>query len=139
MPTEILQPFSLSTNGGITATSNPDKQINQHVNTLLATEPGERLANFDYGLPTRSLLFENNADLIALGLVEQVRSKMGQYEPGVLIERLAVEPNPPDSGLAEIRLDYTRRESPLTPNGISRSTNTAVVNVGGTVDEVIRG
>lgn len=139
MPTELQHPFSVSRNGGISATANPDTQINQHVNTLLATEPGERLVMFDYGLPTRSLLFENGANLIALGITEQVRSKMSQYEPGVLIERLDVEPSPEGSGLAEVRLDYTRRESPLSPSGIARNTNTAVINVGGTVDEVVRG
>ena len=139
MPVEILHPFSVSRRGGISATANPDRQINQHVNTLLSTEPGDRVVNYAYGIPTRSLLFENNADLISLGLTEQVRDKMGRYEPGVLIENLNVVPGGTDSGMAQVRLDYTRRESPLTPAGIARNTNTAVINVGGTVDEVVRG
>ena len=139
MPVEIMHPFSVSRNGGISATADPDKQINQHVNTLLSTEPGERRVQFDYGLPTRSLLFENGPNLLAMGLTEQVRSKMAVYEPGVLIQRLDAEPSPEGSGLAEVRLDYTRRESPLSPSGIARNTNVAVINVGGTVDEVVRG
>lgn len=139
MPVELSHPFAVSHSGEISATANPDTQINQHVMALISTEPGERRVNFDYGMPTRSLLFENNANLIAAGITEQMRSKMALYEPGVLVERLEVLPSPTGSSTADIRLDYTRRESPLSPMGIAKNTNTAVIQVGGTVDEVVRG
>lgn len=139
MPVELVHPFAVSPNGDISATANPDKQINQHVLALLSTEPGERRVNFDYGMPTRSLLFENNANLIATGITDQMKAKVALYEPGVLVERLEVIPSPTGSSTADIRLDYTRRESPLSPTGIARNTNTAVIQVGGTVDEVVRG
>lgn len=139
MPIELTSRFSVSASGGISVTSDPDRQINQHVDTLLATEPGERRGNYAYGVPTRSMLFENGSHLVGAMVTQQVRDKLGRYEPGVVINTLNLLDDNDSNGQVRVALNYTRRESPLSPSGLARNTNTAVISVGGTVDEVIRG
>lgn len=139
MPIEMTHPFTITGGGGVSATTNPDTQIHQHVRTLLGTNPGERRVVADYGVAAREMLFENDATMVGTVISERIRGQLETYEPGVLIERLDVLPSDSTQGSANIAINYTRREAPLSPAGIARNTNTAVISIGGTVSEVIRG
>lgn len=139
MPSEISYPFAVAPSGQISATQDPDKQISQHVHALLSTEPGERVMANDYGVQTRSLLFEPEDFVMADQIADNVREQMATYEPGVLVRSVDPVPDPGGTGLVEVRLDYVRREAAATDLSISRATNTAVIGIGGTVEEVIRG
>ena len=139
MPVEIAFPFAIGPDGGIAFVSDPDMQVRQRVHTLLGTEPGERLMLGDYGITTRSLLFEPGDSLLTETLSTQTTKQMALYEPGVLVRGVKPISNAAGSGITQVALDYVRRESASTAFSISRKTNTAVINVGGKVDEVIRG
>lgn len=139
MPAELLHPFAIGPDGALATTDDPDKQVRQRVFSLLGTEPGERVMLSDYGIPTRSLLFEPGNALIAERLEEETRMQMDRYEPGVLVNSVAAIHSPEGSGIAKVALDYVRRESPTTPYNLTRQSNVAVIGVGGTVTEVIRG
>lgn len=135
----MFHPFSVSAQGGISVTQNPDKQIAQRVETLLSTEPGERRANYDFGVPTASNVFENQSYLINGALATQVKQKIETFEPGVVVNSLDVSASADIPGGVEVDLNYTRREAPLSPTGIAKNTNTVVIGVGGTVREIVRG
>ncbi len=139
MPLQLQHPFSVSASGGISVTSDPDTQIRNRVGALIGTEPGERRGQYDFGVPTRSMLFENGPNIVATAIAETTRTKVATYEPGVIVDRVDIVPSSDGNGLTQVRLDYTRRESPLTPEGLSRNTNVAVISVGGAVTEVVRG
>lgn len=139
MPSEISYPFAVGPDGRIAATQDPDRQINQHVHALLSTEPGERVMLTDYGVQTRSLLFMPEDDVMSDQIADDVREKMATYEPGILVRSVDPVAGEYGDGLAEVRLDYVRRESAATDFAISRGTNTAVISIGGTVEEVVRG
>jgi phage baseplate assembly protein W len=139
MPKELLHPFATGPDGSLATTADPDKQVRQRVFTLLGTEPGERVMLSDYGVETRSSLFEPGDELIAERLAEETRLQMDRYEPGVLVNSVVSLPSPAGSGMAKVAIDYTRREAPTTPFGLARQSNVAVIGVGGTVTEVIHG
>lgn len=139
MPAEMSFPFAIAADGSIATVSDPDKQVRQHVHTLLGTEPGERVMLTDYGITTRSQLFEPGDALITETIAADTKLAMAKYEPGIVVRSVNPVHNPAGSGIVQVALDYVRRESASTDFSLARHTNTAVINVGGKVDEVIQG
>jgi hypothetical protein len=124
--TEILIPFGLDVNGSIASTSDPDVQQAQHVESLVSTNPGERVMLPKYGVPLASYLFGNGPSSIAVKISKDVSQAMAVYEPGVTV--LSVTPVADDQGgVAEIEVDYL-----AAPEDTSAS-QTASVTAGGTV------
>lgn len=139
MPTELLHPFAIGPGGSIASVTDPDKQISQHVRALVNTEPGERVVLSDYGVPTQEMLFDPNNELVAESIATRARTALGRYEPGVVLRKVTPVVHPGGSGISEVSIDYIRRESASTSSSLSRNTNTAIIEVGGHVREVVRG
>jgi phage baseplate assembly protein W len=139
MPTEMLYPFAIGPDGSIASTGDPDKQIRQHVLTLINTEPGERAVRAEYGVPTQELLFAPDDALVAESIATKAKTALGRYEPGVVLQSVVPVVNPEGSGIAQVTVNYIRRESATSSSSLSRNTNTAVIEVGGHVNEVVRG
>jgi phage baseplate assembly protein W len=139
MPTEIAFPFRLASDGTIAVETNPDRQIAQHVNALIGTQPGERVMLPDYGVPVADLLFDPDATFVAQEISRAVTTAFNTYEPGVVLQKATPIPDASQMSLARIEVDYMRREAGSSPSSLSLQTNTAVVRVGGTVSEVISG
>lgn len=139
MPTELLHPFAIGPGGSIAYVTDPDRQISQHVRTLISTQPGERVVLSDYGVPTQEMLFAPDDELVAESIATRAKEALGRYEPGVVLQRVVPVVHPEGSGIAEISVDYVRRESASTASSLSKNTNTAIISVGGHVSEVIRG
>lgn len=124
--TEILIPFGLDINGSIASTSDPDVQQAQHVESLVATNPGERVMLPKYGVPVTSYLFGNGASNIALKISKDVSQAMAAYEPGITVRSVTPIAND-EGGVAEIEVDYL-----AAPEDTSAVQN-ASVTAGGTV------
>lgn len=136
MPTEIAVPFRLSTNRGIQAITNSDRQVHQHVISLVSTELGERVMLPGYGVQLASLLFEEVDDITVENINDKVGAALKDWEPGVLLNRAI----PVQGNIGEVRVDvdYARRESGNTDVTGDR-VNQARIKVGGEVKEVVRG
>lgn len=139
MPTELLHPFAVGSDGRLATTGDPDKQIDQRVRTLIGTDPGERVVVSKYGVATQSILFDPDDDLVAESLSLQIEAAMARYEPGVVVRSVNPVWSPSGDGLSEVALDYVRREGADTSPGLAKGVNTAVIHVGGQVSEAIRG
>lgn len=137
MPVEISLPFRLGLDGRIVVESNPDRQIKQHVESLVATEPGERVMLPTYGVPTTSLVFEPDDDFISGEIKEFVENGLRKWEPGVHLRRATPIVSAGGDGLAGVAVDYARADGPDATT--ARHVNTAVIHVGGRVSEVVRG
>lgn len=136
MPSEIAVPFRLSSSYGVQAITNTDRQVHQHVISLVSTEPGERVMLPDYGVQLASLLFEEVDDISVENINDKVGSALKVWEPGILLHRAI----PVQGNVGEVRVDvdYARRESGNTDITGDR-VNQARIMVGGEVKEVIRG
>jgi|SRR5581483_2343870 len=126
MAVEIAVPFTLDVNGQFAATSDPDVMAQQHVASLVSTDPGERVMLPDYGVPLKRYLFEPGADVVDQQIVLDVRAQMRQWEPGLIITNIQPVFND-DLGTATV--DMTWENTPA----ISAATQQAVIHVGGTV------
>lgn len=139
MPTELAFPFSIAPGGTIAATTDPDVQIGQHVETIVATEPGERVILTDYGVSGMSQLFASDSGAVAARLAQQVETALEKYEPGVYVNNVQRIATDERQGISRIEVDYTRREAANSASSLSRNVNTAVVHVGGRVSEAVAG
>ena len=130
MSSEIQVPFSLTPYGSVAITSDPNVQAGQHIESICATMPGERVMRPTYGIPLKSYVFSPGADFVANEITRDVKSQLATWEPSINVIR--VTPTANDSfGVADVNVDFS-----LNPNGGTGS-NVAVVSLGGTVTETV--
>jgi phage baseplate assembly protein W len=138
MPVEIAIPFRLDADRRIAVETNPDKQIRQHVMSLVNTEPGERAAMGDYGVGLLSAVFEPGDESVAVDLGEEIAAALARWEPGVALQSVRGVPGTDNDGRVQVEVQYLRTDAPDTPVS-GRRTNVAVITAGGQVSEVLRG
>lgn len=141
MPSEIAIPFRVNPDGQIAVESNPDRQVRQHVMSLVNTEPGERVVITEYGIPLNEAVFEEGDEDVIAVLSDTIDSAMATWEPGVILRAVGADPkgiHQAGDGLSQIRVEYARGDSPTTSTS-GPQTNVATIKVGGEVSEVVRG
>ena len=127
MSVEISTPFSLNINGGIASTTDSNVQVTQHLQSLVSTEPGERVMMPLYGVPTASSLFAPNAAINQSMLLADIQSAVSTWEPTVDIDSIAVNPLPGDvNGSISLAIDWSQIS-------INPQIQTATVLIGGKV------
>jgi phage baseplate assembly protein W len=73
---------------------------------VLATAPGERVMRAQFGCRIWDLLFEPvTANVLGL-MAQAVRDALAQWEPRVEVERVDPAPDPRDSALITITIEY---------------------------------
>lgn len=132
MAVEILIPFALDSKGALAVTSDLDRMANQHVRSLIATNPGERVMLADYGVPLAETVFEPNNNL-APTLAEQIRQQLTKWEPSLTITGLTPKLGTEGQGIVDIEVDFTRLDSTDIPPVSSPKLLNASISVGGTV------
>lgn len=138
MPVEIAIPFRLDTEGRIAGESNPNRQIRQHVMSLINTEPGERVVLGDYGVALSDGLFEEDDESVAIDLGDEILAALARWEPGIRLGHVGAVQGQRGDGIALVEVQYQRADAPDT-QGEGNSSNVAVLHVGGRVSEVVRG
>lgn len=135
-PVEIAVPFRLSPDGGIEVVRDANRQIDQHVRSLIATMPGERVMLTRYGTPTLGLLFEP-IDEVAAELATDITLALQTWEPGITVQEVTPVQDTGQLGISKVDVRYQR----VTPGSglIQRTTNTATIKVGGKVAEAVGG
>lgn len=132
MGTEILQPFQLDQNGQIAQTTDPNTQVDQHLLTLVSTQPGERVMLPNYGVPSFRTLFSMNTADNQTRFLNSINSAMATWEPNVTVDVTFVNDSADVSGEMDIEIDWTAANQ---FNPVSSGVVTATVLVGGTVVE----
>ena len=130
MARELAYPFSL-TNGRLGVTYNPARQLQQHVDSLVGTAPGERVMLPTYGVNAPGQVFNKNDVAVATALSNSTWSAIAQWEPTVTILGITPITNNAGEGIINIEIDYTSSNLNML-----NKTNTAVVSVGGTVTDI---
>lgn len=130
MSRELAYPFSL-VNGRLGVTYNPARQLQQHVDSLVGTAPGERVMLPTYGVNAPGAVFNKNDVAVATALSNSTRSAIAQWEPTVTILGINPITNNAGEGIINIEIDYTSSNLNML-----NKTNTAVVSVGGTVTDI---
>lgn len=135
MPTSMTYPFMLNTDGSIATTADPNKQVNLHIESLISTQPGERVMLPHYGVNTFGQLFAPDDEVATTVLINEVTAAMQAWEPNVNVVKIAHVPVAGDfypGGTTGIEVDWSPQavQSPAAAGTI-----TATILVGGQVIE----
>jgi phage baseplate assembly protein W len=128
MSQEILMPFGLYPGGGVVTTKDPNVQVEQHIASLITTQPGERVMISQYGVATSRYVFEPNDETISTQLVSEVTAAINTWEPNVIVKTVTPVPNSSVYGIANVQVEFAQGTTALLGQ-----TYTATVLVGGTV------
>lgn len=133
MGKQMTIPFTVLSNGAVSVETDTNIQIGQRVHALVSTELGQRPMRAGLGLPLSRMLFGQPDTLVVAELRDQVTQLLGTYEPGINVLSVTPVTNDSKDGKAEIRVNY----QPVLQGSVARAvTDTAVIEVGGTVKEV---
>ena len=124
MRNEIVVPFGLDTNGMILTTQDPAVQAMQHVHSLVATRPGERVMLPTYGV--KEYTFGPDPSVVSTQIQQEVTRQLATWEPSLQIDSIRSGSSDSD-GVAQIAVDFT------TDPTQTANIQTATVMVGGTV------
>lgn len=130
-----LLPFGLNASGGIGTTTSPNLKTTQHLQSLVSTEPGERVMLPTYGVPLGADLFGAYLDEeVSPAIINQITNSVAMWEPNVNVNGVTINPNVNSltgaSGAVEIDWSPSAIQSAAASGAI-----TATVLVGGSVIE----
>jgi phage baseplate assembly protein W len=97
--------FNTSTHS-VTMLSGEDL-IENSLDTLFATNIGERVMQPDYGSELNHFLFENISKSVITYMQARISDAILYGEPRIVVNNIEIEPDIDDPALIEIRIDYT--------------------------------
>ncbi len=98
-------PPSFTQDGGVKMVSG-DEDVAESLRILLATRPGERTMQPDYGCDLDRLAFEPLDATLETYVQDLIATAILLHEPRVELEALNLTPSSEDSGMILITLDY---------------------------------
>lgn len=129
MSTELVFPLALTPSGGVAVTTNPNVQAQQHVTSLVSTNPGERVMLPGYGVPLSALVFGSNDPVIVATIQSDVSNALAQWEPSIIVTSVSpAAGTDPTQGVAAVNVDFQTGAQPGSPGS---GAQTVTLLVGG--------
>ena len=131
MSTELQAPFQLTPSGGVATTTDPRVQAEQHVTSLVSTNPGERIMLPGYGVPLSALVFAPNDPIVIATIQSDVTNALAAWEPSIIVNSVSpAQGADPNEGIAMVNVDFQAGAIPGAPGA---GLLTATILVGGEV------
>jgi uncharacterized protein len=101
-------PLQVDRRGGI-ALARDEQDIDQAIQLILGTAPGERPMRPEFGCGVHDFVFDS-IDAVTVGRMEEaIREALDRWEPRIQVQALAFDLSAADSGLLTIDIGYTVR------------------------------
>lgn len=84
-----------------------DTLLRQSIDTILDTEPGERVMLPTFGCGLRRYLMQPNTAATRTAMAQDIAAALGRWEPRIRVEQVTVTPGD-DPALVWIDIAYTR-------------------------------
>ncbi len=97
--------------GGRLTYARHEDDIEQAIEIILRTTPGERVMLTAFGAGLDRLVFAPNSPVTHRRAEREVRAALVAHEPRITVERVAARAGPNDPNLMEIDIDYVVRRS----------------------------
>lgn len=113
-------PFTLQSTSGGTAVSEEQEHIEESIRQILSTSPGERLMQPEFGSKLKSLIFEQDDEILADLLNYYITEAILTWEKRVTVIEVAVDSSSvgKDVNLVKVLISYqiitTQTEGNLT-------------------------
>jgi phage baseplate assembly protein W len=88
-----------------------EEDVEQAIEIILRTAPGERVMKPAFGAGLREFVFAGNGPVTHRQVEEAVRRALVDQEPRITVERISVRAGDDDPNLMEIEIDYVVRRS----------------------------
>jgi phage baseplate assembly protein W len=86
-----------------------ESDVEQAIQIILLTLPGERVMLPEFGAGVRNFVFEPNSPATQRAIENAVRQALIDWEPRIALEGVAVTPDDSDPALLLIHVDYVVR------------------------------
>jgi len=101
-------PLQVDRRGGI-ALARDEQDIDQAIQLILGTAPGERPMRPEFGCGVHDFVFDS-IDAVTVGRMEEaIREALDRWEPRIQVQTLGFDLSAADSGLLTIDIGYTVR------------------------------
>lgn len=81
--------------------------LEQAVDIILTTRPGERVMRPKFGSRLHELRFEPNNHQTAMRAVRYVEEALAMWEPRIIVQKVSAEPDPDAANRLTIFIEYT--------------------------------
>ncbi|MFJ6636268.1 GPW/gp25 family protein [Streptomyces sp. NPDC091376] len=98
-------PLGVSATGGI-ALVRREKELEQAMNLILSTYPGERPMRPGFGCRLRDYVFRDTGHQTTALLADEVRTALISWEPRIDVQTVVVSPDDDEPGLLYIDITY---------------------------------
>jgi phage baseplate assembly protein W len=103
--------FPVRPTGGRLAYVRYEDDIEQAIDIILRTSPGERVMNAAFGAGMRGFVFAPNTASTHRRVETTVRRALVDFEPRITVENVAARAADDEPNLMEIEIDYVVRRS----------------------------
>lgn len=98
-------PPALDERGTIALVSG-ETELDQAIQIILGTAPGQRVMRPEFGCRIHELVFAPNNSATAGMAARYVHEALGRWEPRIEVQRVVAEPDPTNPGCLLISVDY---------------------------------
>jgi len=98
-------PARIDAQGGL-AMTNPRSEIQQSIEIILSTSPGQRVMRPTFGCRLHELVFAPNNSQTAAQARRYVEEALGMWEPRITLLNVSVSADPGSEGRLLIEVDY---------------------------------
>jgi phage baseplate assembly protein W len=95
-----------------------EEDVEQAIEIILRTTPGERVMEPAFGAGLRSFLFAGNGPVTHRRVEDAVRRALTDQEPRITVERVQARAADDEPNLMEIEIDYVVRRSNASFNRV---------------------
>ena len=92
---------------GVMAMVGGEQIVRQAIETILDTDPGERVMRPEFGCGLRRYLMEPNTAMTRAAMQREIDNALSQWEPRIVVTNVAVTPGEEPS-LVWIQISYVR-------------------------------
>jgi len=123
---EISVPFRIDpATGGVAVVTDYAQILEQHLLSILMTNPLERVMMPTYGAGLEAAVFGSSSTKTTVFLAQDIQKELQAWEPAVHIHGVSVTPNATNSNVLDVNVSFS-----IIP---SNDINTVLVTVGGAV------
>jgi len=98
-------PPKIDQQGGVSLT-NERNELQQSIQVILSTSPGQRVMRPTFGCRLQELVFQPNNNLTIAQVRRYVEEALGMWEPRIIIKNVDVNPDSQDAGRLLIDIEY---------------------------------
>ncbi len=106
----LKQPFKINPSTGKTGLVSGIENIEQSIQAILSTKPGERLYHKDFGIDLSELLFESQDSATLKSLEEKITSGLMQFQTMIIVDSVKFELDA-QKGIVHIDVAFTIRNT----------------------------